>query len=191
MSLLGKESLHRFLEKVIGAFEKEDSFGLREIANQAIEEAALGNNRQLAEIAMISYCLHKMHSKQHVVRDKSWGNIKKGIFSGLKKAEKSIIAGELEAFDKDIEAVIASVRATDKKMGHYAQNLFEKARVKYASSAYSLGLGLGQAASLTGAEKKDLLRYIGITKIADREVEKTGIGDRLRKLKKVMGAEKK
>jgi len=185
---LEKNGLHSFLGKVIGAFRKGDAFGLREIANHAIEEAAFGNDSQLAELSMISYCLHKMHSKQHVLRDKNWPKIKKGILAGLEKAEKSIVAGNMGRFDKDIASVINSVKATDEMLGNYAQNLFEKARVKYASSAYSLGLGLGQAADLTGTQKKELLRYIGVTKIADRDVSKIGIAKRLRKLKRALNS---
>jgi len=178
--------LSSFLGKTIGAFEGGDSFGLREIANHAIEEAALSNDRQLAEIALIAYCLHKMHSKQHVVRHARWRRIRKGILLDLKKAERGLGGGRPGEFEKSIASAIRSVRSSDEMMGNYAQNLFEKARVKYASTAYSLGLGLGQAAELTGADKKELLRYIGVTKIADRDVELVGIAERLRKLKRAI-----
>ena len=63
-----------------------------------------------------------------------------------------------------------------------------KARIKQASRAYSMGLSLGEAASLTGANKTQLLRYIGSTKIHDqiRESRKKAI-DRYNDLKKLLG----
>lgn len=185
-----KKRLGAFLKRSIEAFSKGDIFGLRGIANQAIEEAALSNDHDLARLALIAYCVHKMNSKEHFARHDRWREIKHDILFDLKKADKSIRAGQEEEFNKNMNAVIDSVNATDKKMGNYVQNLFEKAKVKYASDAYSLGLGLGQAAALTGANKKDLLRYIGVTRIADRETVTLGIGKRLSMLKRKMGEKK-
>ncbi len=188
---MSEKELFSFLKKVTLAFEKQDIFGLKEIANQAIENASLINNKRLASLALIAYCLHKMCSKQHIVRDGRWSEIKHDILFDLKKAEKSLEALDLDDFDHWIGEVIGSVKQTDEEIGNYVQNLFEKAKVKYASVAYSMGLSLGQAAALTGSGKKDLLRYIGITRISDRDTVTHGIGKRLRSLKRKMGVEKK
>jgi hypothetical protein len=188
---LETKELKGFLEKAISGFEKGDIFALKEAANKAIENASLENNKSLARIALVSYCLHKMSSKQHMVRHERWQAIKKGILSGLRKALADIEQGNMEGFEKHIDGVISSVKKADEKMGYYVQNLFEKARVKYASFAYSMGLGLGQASSLTGANKKHLLRYIGVTRISDREEVTKGIGERLKELKGKMGAKPK
>jgi len=155
-----------------------------------MEEAALANDKQLAKFALIAYCLHKMSSKQHVVMHGRWPDIKHDILFDLEKAVKAIERGDLKAAGEKLDAVIGSVKAADESIGNYVQNLFEKAKVKYASKAYSMGLGLGQAAALTGAEKKALLRYIGVTKIADRQAVGPGIGERLKRLKKSMVVEK-
>jgi hypothetical protein len=71
-------------------------------------------------------------------------------------------------------------------MGNYVSNLYEKARIKMASSAYGLGLSLSQAAMLTGADKKQLLNYIGITKMHDEIKETKGIASRIKSLKKAL-----
>ena len=179
------------MEKAISGFEKGDIFALKEIANKAIENASLENNNGLAKIALVSYCLHKMSTKQHMVRHERWEAIKKGILSGLRRALADVEQGNMKGFEKNINGVISSVKKADEKMGYYVQNLFEKARVKYASFAYSMGLSLGQAAHLTGADKKQLLRYIGVTRISDRETVTKGIGERLKALKGKMGANPK
>ena len=178
------------LRKIIEAFSKGDVFGLRGIANQAIEEAAISNDKDLAKLALLAYCTHKMASKEHIVRHDRWKEIKHDILFDLKKAEKSLKAGNEEESRKSLGAAIDSVKETDEKMGNYIQNLLEKAKVKYASDAYSFGLALGQAAELTGANKKDLLRYIGVTRIADRETVTMGIAKRLSMLKRKMGEKK-
>ncbi len=180
------KTLLSFLKKAIAGFSKADIFALRETANNAIEEAALASDKQLAKLAMMAYCLHKISSKEHIVRHGRWKEIKHDILFDLRKAEKSIAAKDFEDFDKNLNAAIDSIRTTDEKIGNYAQNVFEKAKVKYASTAYSMGLGLGQAAAL---EKKELLRYIGITRIADRDRPTVGIGERLRRFKRKIGEE--
>ncbi len=188
---MGEKALFSFLKKVTLAFEKQDIFGLKEIANQAIENASLANDKRLANLALVAYCLHKMSSKQHIVRDGRWPEIKHDILFDLKKAAKSLEDTDLEGFDHWIGGVIGSVKQADEKIGNYVQNLFEKAKIKYASTAYSMGLSLGQSAALTGTDKKDLLRYIGVTRLADREAVTLDIGKRLRSLKRKMGVKKK
>ena len=186
-----EKALFSFLKKVTVAFEKQDIFGLKEIANQAIENASLANDKRLANLALVAYCLHKMCSKQHIVRDGRWPEIKHDILFDLKKVAKSLEAIDLEGFDHWLGGVIGSVKQADEEIGNYVQNLFEKARIKYASAAYSMGLSLGQAAALTGADQKDLLHYIGVTRIADRETVTHGIGKRLRSFKRKIGVKRK
>ncbi len=178
-----KQQLVDFLSRLQAAFAKQNVFALRELGNNAIEQAAMQNSKRVAGIALVAYCLHKMHSKQHIVRHRKWPVIRKAIGKNLEKALAALHKDNVPSFERNLRNIIQSIQSTDKQMGNYAQGLFEKAKVKYASTAYSLGLGLGQSASLTGANKKELLRYIGATKMADREVVTFGIKERLRKLK--------
>jgi glycerate kinase len=178
-----KKELRLFLKRTIDGFKRADIFALKEAANSAIEEASLASDRQLAKLALVGYCLYKMSSKQHIVRHGRWADIKHDILFDLKKALDSVEKGDMAGFGKNLDAVIESIRVTDKNLGHYAQSLLEKAKVKYASTAYSRGLGLGQAAALTSADKRQVLRYIGVTKIADRDAVKMGISQRLKGLK--------
>ncbi len=178
-----KRQLLDFLKKAISAFQKGEIFALKETANKAIEEAALSNDKRLARIALIAYALNKMSSKQHIVRHGRWPEIKHDILFDLRKAAEAFEKDNEQEFQYRLQAAIDSVKTTDGKIGNYEQNIFEKASVKYASTAYSMGLGLGQSADLTGANKKQLLRYIGATRIADREEVTLGIGERIKKLK--------
>jgi len=184
-------SAANFLAKVIAAFQNNDLFALREISNNAIDHAALENDRELARIALIAYSLHKLAGKHHIVGDDRWRDVKHDILFDLRLASKAIEKNNFEEFDFRLKAAIDSVQQTDKKMGYYVQDVFEKAKVKHASVAYGMGLGLGQAAELTGADKKELLRYIGATRLADSEAVTVGIRGRLEKLKEKIRKGKK
>ena len=74
-----KRQLLSFLKKAIAGFERQDIFALKETANHAIKEASLASDRQLARLALIAYCLHKMSSKHHIVRHGRWTEIKHDI----------------------------------------------------------------------------------------------------------------
>jgi len=182
-----EQGLAGFLGSLQNEFGKQDSFALREIGNKAIRKAALENNRQLAQVALVAYCLHKLSSKQHIVRHGKWASVRKSILVNLRKAVKALEKGDEKGFGRALEDAVVKIRAFDKSLGNYVQGLYEKARVKYASEAYALGLGLGQAAALTGADKKNLLNYIGVTKVHDRESVTYGIRERLGKLKEKLG----
>jgi len=81
-----------------------------------------------------------------------------------------------------LKSAINHIRDIDSELGNYAQNVYEKAKVKQASLAYSYGLSLAQSADLTGADKKDLQSYIGFTKMSDEESEQKSIYTRVKEL---------
>ncbi len=93
--------------------------------------------------------------------------------------EPGIITGELQKAVEDISKI-------DSEMSNYAIAVFDKAKTKLASTAYSFGLSLEQAAALTGAGRKELLNYIGATRMHDEAGVSLGISERLKKLKEVL-----
>ncbi|MCX6799317.1 MAG: hypothetical protein NTW59_04460 [Candidatus Diapherotrites archaeon] len=179
--------LAKLLNDSAGFFLQQNSFALKEAANRAIENAALANDKRMAEFAMVAYCLHKLLGKQHIVRDAKWKKLGSEILADLRSAADAMEGEDQKRFEESMHGIISSIESTDRQLGYFTQGLYEKARVKYASSAYALGLGLSQAAELTGANKKDLLNYIGATRMHDEQLSAEGIGERLAKLKQKLG----
>ncbi|MFH1664260.1 MAG: hypothetical protein ABH986_05675 [archaeon] len=156
-------------EKIRSAFERNDLVKLRQLSNSLIEEAALKSDKVLAQLSLISYSLQKILSKPHIIEAGKWGKIKSTIIFSLNKASLYLKKKNFDEFRKELDNLSAKVFEVDSSMGNYIANVYEKARVKQASRAYALGLSLRQAVSLTDANEKDLLSYIGGTKIHDRE----------------------
>jgi len=179
--------LMKTANELITAVSKTHTMKLREISNNAIKVAALENDRVLAEISLVAYCLHKLCSKVHIVRHGKWKNVRNAIISSLKTAVKKLKQEDLNGFKVELGNTISSIQSLDRQLGNYAQNLYDKARVKHASAAYAYGLSLSQAAELTGANREDLLKYIGTTRIVDREAVTFSIKQRLEKLKQELG----
>lgn len=165
-------------EKIMKAFEKNDQVKLRQLSNNLIEEAALKSDKVLAQLSLISYSLQKLLSKPHIIEAEKWNKIKVKILSSLKKASIELNRKSFDGFKKELDNISDKVFEVDAVMSHYIANIYEKAKIKQASRAYAFGLSLMQATSLTGADEKDLLLYIGATKIHDREKSIKGIKER-------------
>ena len=175
-----------FLEELEKAFQVPDIMKLKGIANSALQQAALENNKFLARIAIAAYCLYKLSTKEHIVQNKNWLSVKKSILENIEKAVQAEKANNSEELGKRLDSAINSVNQIDKELGFFLLGVLDKAKIKLASSAYVLGLSLGQAAELTGADKKQLLQYIANTVINEEEEPGIGISERLEKIKKLL-----
>ena len=177
--------------KKLGALTEAFSAGraqdLKRLGNNFIELAAERNDSALAALSVIAYALYKMLSKDHFVKSAQWPVISRNIRQALGSAEKSLGTGDLQAFGAAAESAVKDIEGIDFELSNYARNIYEKARIKQASTAYALGLSLMQAAELTGAGPKELQRYIGFTKIHDEQPPHMGIGARMQMLRGMLG----
>ena len=62
--------------------------------------------------------------------------------------------------------------------------MIEKSKIKAGAEIYANGASLGTAASLSGADKKELASYISATKMPEKYVTKS-VSQRLSETKKV------
>lgn len=174
------------MEAISGSFNKEDSFALKEQSNRALSFAVSGFEKTYAKIAISAYVLSKMASKEHILKNPAWHEIKDTILKALDGATQLLRKNKSKEFQKKLGEIEQDTREVDKKFGNYLRNTWDKAKIKIASSAYAQGLSLSQAAELAGADKVDLQNYIGFTKIHDEE--KTGITmkQRMKELREIL-----
>ena len=181
------QKLLEFVRRMEGAFGKQSIIELKDISNDAIQLAALKSSHLLSEVSLIAYSLHKLLTKVHIAESGEWDALRDEIEKDLDSALEMIGKNDLKGFEKALHGVIGGIAAVDSELGNYVQGTYDKARIKQASRAYSFGISLSRAAELTGADKKELLQYIGATKMHDEEAIKFGIGERLKELKKALG----
>lgn len=174
------------LEKLRNAFKRKNIPALKKISNRAIEQAAMTEDPDLVNISLISYALYKLVSKPHILRSDQWAKFVRDVDSDLEEAMKLRAEGKpiKGIMEKDI---IRDISAIDSSLGNYAHDIMEKARVKQASRIYAMGLSLDKAISLTGADRFQLLQYIGSTVIHDRPYTKSkNVVDRYKKTKEIL-----
>ncbi len=174
------------IEEVLRLFEERKVFDLRGMSSRLIREAALSNDYAKAELGVIAYALHKIESKQHFVNSPQWGRLKQTVKEDLKSSGIGIKNNDTKQFLEALKKVIQHITKIDAELGNFAIGIYEKAKVKQASLAYSYGLSIAQAADLTGADKKELQSYIGATTMHDEETEIKNISERVKELKDII-----
>ncbi len=174
------------LNEVLRLFKERRVLELRGLSNRLIREAAIENDYGKAELGVISYALHKIESKSHFVDSPKWHKVKelisKDINSAIFASQKNDQVYLLECLKK----IIKGIEGIDNVLGNFAMGVYEKAKVKQASLAYSYGLSISQSADLTGADKKEVQSYIGFTTMHDEEIEVLSIKKRVDNLRELV-----
>lgn len=174
------------VDGVARAFCDKNFIVLRSLSNELVRDAALDNDFSSAKLAVIAYALHKFSVKDHVRTNPKWNSISQKICGVFDQAINSVKKSDFDAFEQQMDEIISVIVETDAALGNYAMSLLDKARIKQASLAYSYGLSLGKACELTGAQKRDVLSYIGVTKTHDEDLPLKGIKSRVSALKKFL-----
>ncbi len=180
------KSMEYDLGEVLTLFREKRVLELRGLSNRLIREASVENNYAKAELGVISYALHKIESKSHFVNSPVWSKIKLVVFKNIESAIFAAKNKDDVAILSYLKKIIKSIEEADTNLGNYASSIYDKAKVKQASLAYSYGLSISQAAELVGADKKDLQSYIGFTTMHDEEMESKGMRKRVDELKKLI-----
>ncbi len=175
------------MREILRFFKENKAMELRIKANELIREAVKKDSVLLAQQSIIAYVLHKILTKEHIIRSKKWKKNREAIIRSLNKLVFLLDSGKTKEFQKSLASLHSRIERIDRFFSRFVQSLLDKARVKYASDAYFLGASLGKAAELTGADKKTLQEYIGATKLHDKELPEESIASRLKKLKRVLG----
>ena len=164
-------------------FSEKKILDLRGISNRLMREASMQNDYAKAELSIISYALHKIETKPHFTHSPQWGKIKQSIIQHFHEAAQAAKENHSQNLLTALKKLIQDIRGIDDELGNYAQNIYDKAKVKQASLAYSYGLSIAQSAALTGADQKEVQSYIGFTTMPDEELEVKSIGERVKELK--------
>ncbi len=167
-------------------FSEKKVMDLRGLGNRLIREAALGNDYAKAELGVIAYALHKIETKPHFIKSPQWGKIKQLITNDFNKAQNATRQNDAATLMAALKELIRNIVQIDNELGNYAQGIYEKAKVKQASLAYSYGLSVAQSSALTGADPKELQSYIGFTTMHDEELEIKSIKERVVEMKKLL-----
>ncbi len=134
---------------------------LKKISNTISSEAIMSNNRDLMYFSYFPYMLYKIMTQPHIIHSPRWDKNKKTILAYFDTLEKR----NLDEYPKEINYFISLFRIENKDLYYYFKNILEKSKVKKASDCYEHGITINKAVELTGAERVEVVRYLGNSKI--------------------------
>ncbi|MCD4740641.1 hypothetical protein K8R43_05660 [archaeon] len=165
--------MKKILEDLKKAFIKGNTKQLKRISNNSLDQSVLNGNKKLVTISLVSYALYKMLTKSHYRHAEGWQQFSKVVIDHLERCIQNP-----ESIEEILgEKLVKDLAQMDEQHGRFLGDLIDKAKVKQASRAYSLGLSLSSAIELTGAERFKVYSYVGITKIHE-DLPSKGIAER-------------
>ena len=168
-------------KKIKIAFKDRNVKFLKKIQYECIEHMAIEFNHNIFNLAIICYMLSKMISKPRYWQTRSIS----GYLNKIEKSLDDIIknANNERKVSKILQDIMDTVMNLDVKDKRYLYNLIEGAKVKIGSSLYAKGMTLGVASDLSGAEKNEIMEYVGKTTIHENIKEPIDIKERMKKVR--------
>lgn len=165
------------LEKLLEAFATmrklfamRDIVRLKHLGAEAARQALEFNEPRFVEMSVVSYSLSKLLEKPYIVESNRWKKFSIFLNDQLSAGLKCKTEAECDAV---VSSILHEVEKLSFDLGRFVTSVIEKARVKAATQIYAHGASVGRAMELTGADRKELLNYIGATKLPDKYVTKT------------------
>ena len=158
---------------------------MRKINDRCIEEAALKFGKHVYLYALISYVLSKIMSKPRYFRNSRARQSVSSLAGLLSSCEGYAQAADYVSLLSCQNKVLSSIEKMDMLDRRFVTGILQKGKLKIASTLYAQGISLGNAAEMTGADKRELLLYAGQTMMFDRLKEKNGISERMKSLREI------
>ncbi|MFH1470887.1 MAG: hypothetical protein ABIF01_04015, partial [Candidatus Micrarchaeota archaeon] len=138
-------------------------------------------------LSIISYVLGKIIEKPRYFKDSRGEDL--GFFVQKKLLECLEYAkhGRKEDFSRASHELLTHLGEFDERNRHYVRGLIDKAKLKIAARLYAQGFSLSYVVSITGADTREVLKYIGQTLMFDRVGKTKEVKERLANARRIFG----
>jgi len=179
------EKLSETILALSDAVEERDVHALRKLSNKALEQVSLHERKAFLKPALLAYAFAKVIQKPHY-----WKGRSPSMFIGKALAKMEKAAGLADSDEARALALLDEVAAMmgelDVREKRFVKSLMEKSSLKMASTLYAQGFSLDRAVEMTGADKRELIRYIGKTVMFDRMSSPKSMKERLKALRDIL-----
>ncbi|VVC04954.1 Uncharacterised protein [Candidatus Burarchaeum australiense] len=179
------QSLSEALLELADYVEEKDVHGLRKLSNKCLEKVSIDQHAAFLKPAMLAYAFAKVISKAHYWKDRSQAVFVNSALAKLSKAAKLADTDEPAALVL-LDEIAEALKGLDVKDGRFVRDIMQKAALKMASTLYAQGFSLDSAVAVTGADKRELVKYIGKTLMFDRTGSAKTMEERLKSLRSIL-----
>ncbi|MEM3555173.1 MAG: hypothetical protein QXF56_00390 [Candidatus Micrarchaeia archaeon] len=173
------------LKEMLNALMTNELSELRKISDRCVSSFAIGGEKELLDIAIVSYVLAKVLEKPRYWIKRVKKEFIEKVEESLHNAVVSLEENKPDEMKIYLSSISEELKALDTEDRRYVQSLFNKARLKFASYLYAQGFSLGNAIELTGTSESAVLSYSGKTLMHDRVGKTKSISERLKNVRKI------
>lgn len=167
------------------ALFEHDVRAMRKINDRCIEETAIKFEQPTYLFALISYVLSKIISKPRYFRQKKAKDSLSALTLSLRLCESQAKSADYRGLISTQNKILTSIERMDEKDRRFVKSILTKGRLKIASTLYAQGISLGNAAEMTGTDKREVLLYAGQTMMFDRLREKRTMEQRMKEIREI------
>lgn len=167
------------------ALEKYDVRSMRKINDRCIEETAIRFQEPTYLFALISYVLSKILTKPRYLTAPNAKAKLLQISALLRSCEAYARSADYKSLIISQNKVLSTIGKMDEADQRFVKGILTKGKLKIASTLYAQGISAGNAAEMTGTDKRELLLYAGQTMMFDRVKEERTISQRMKDLREI------
>ncbi len=168
-----KELLAEFtkdFQELRKSFASRDIIKLKHLGAETARDALEFNEPRFVEFSIVAYSISKLLEKPYITESNRWKIFSQFLADELNAGVKCTTK---EQCDFVLTKIVKEVDKLSEDLGRFVTGIIEKARIKAATQIYAHGASIGRAIELTNADRKELLNYIGNTKLPDKYATKT------------------
>lgn len=180
-------TLSEIITAIADAVEERDVHALRKISNKSLDMISLGEKPEFLTPALLGYAFAKIIQKPHYWKGRSQAVFFNKALGKLGRAAQ-VADSDQPAATRLLEETAAMIGELDVADKRFVKSLLDKSKLKISSTLYAQGFSLDRAVEMTGADKRELIRYIGKTVMFDRVKSPKSIRERLRPLQQILSA---
>ena len=160
-------------EKLIESIEKEEIGKIKELSNRTIHSAAINQDTESINIAVIVYAISKIIERKKYREYPEWPEFYKNIKFFVEKCYESLKQKNFEKFRENLVRIGECIKILKGNLKEYIEFIFRKARINKGSRIYEHGISFTQTAEVLGISLWELAEYIGQTGIGNVELSIT------------------
>lgn len=157
------------MARMISCFDHQDVQGLRRLYDDLLVQTSVDYDERIYQLSLLTYILAKVLSKPRFWRqtrqNAQWREVRRRldvVLAGERKGRGAAAGAE------ELRRLFHLIEMAEGRDPRFIKGMMTKARIKAASTFYAQGLSLGQASSMTGLDKREILSYAGQTMMNER-----------------------
>ena len=161
------------LVEILKVKEDTDILEAKELSNHVIHNASVFQDEDSISIAVLVYSLSKIIERQ---KDIDYAK----LLSMINSCILSLNEDRDDDFRRAIKNIFTFIRALDKKLSMYINEVINQAQIKKGCKLCEHGVSVARASEVLGISQWELMHYLGKTMIIDNFSEPVNASTRLK-----------